>query len=139
MSELLPCPFCGGEADEYEGEYGNGIYCMQCGAMVGEPIHLGFNVAERVSYGQAIEAWNTRADTATLYEDGFYLHGRKFVPERTCRNTDDDCDAWFECSECGLHSKLEIMSGGYGIPNYCPNCGARVTPKNSETTPKVVS
>lgn len=56
---------------------------------------------------QAIAAWNTRA-------------------ERTCRNTDDDCDAWFECSECGLHSKLEIMSGGYGIPNYCPNCGARV-------------
>lgn len=70
MNELKPCPFCGGEPDEYEGEYGNGIYCMQCGAMVGEPIHLGFNVAERVSYEQAAKAWNTRA----AYEmDGFFF------------------------------------------------------------------
>ena len=59
-NELLPCPFCGGEADEYEGDYGNGIYCMMCGAMVGEPIHLEYRVSERVTMEQAIEAWNTR-------------------------------------------------------------------------------
>jgi DNA-directed RNA polymerase subunit RPC12/RpoP len=70
-TELKPCPFCGGEADEYEGEYGNGIYCMQCGAMVGEPIHLDFDIAERVSYEQAVEAWNTRAAYET--DNFFYL------------------------------------------------------------------
>lgn len=70
-TELKPCPFCGGEPDEYEGEYGNGIYCMECGAMVGEPIHLDFNVAERVSYEQAAKAWNTRA--AMEFDGWFYL------------------------------------------------------------------
>ena len=59
---LLPCPFCGGEADEYEGEYGNGIYCMMCGAKMGEPIHLGYRTMKRVSIDEAIAAWNTRAE-----------------------------------------------------------------------------
>lgn len=59
---LLPCPFCGCEdIDEYEGEYGNGVYCMNCGAMMGEQIHREFHVHERVEYEQAAEAWNTRA------------------------------------------------------------------------------
>lgn len=125
MSELKPCPFCGGEPDEYEGEYGNGIYCMKCGAMVGELIHLGFNIAERVSYEQAAKAWNTRA-------------------ERTCRMTDRG-----ECSECGAYivrawTEVHDFNGDMKridlrSHNYCPNCGARVTPKDSETTPKVVS
>ena len=85
--ELKPCPFCGGEADEYEGDYGNGVYCMQCGAMVGEPIHEGFRVDRRVTYQQASEAWNMRAtlrserekaleelvqDWQVLYEDPDY-------------------------------------------------------------------
>lgn len=48
------------------------------------------------------------------------------LAERTCGNEDEDLDAWFKCSACGLHSKLEIFGGGYGLPNYCPNCGARV-------------
>ena len=61
MSELKPCPFCGGEPDEYEGDYGNGIYCMMCGAMVGEPIHLDYMTKKRVSIDEAIAAWNTRA------------------------------------------------------------------------------
>lgn len=59
--ELKPCPFCGCEdIDEYEGDFGNGVYCMNCGAMMGEPIHMEFRTNERVSYEQAIEAWNTR-------------------------------------------------------------------------------
>lgn len=116
MTELKPCPFCGGEAELVEGEYGMylvgyAIYCKgTCGAKLGVTGRL-CEAYEWTPYfdteAEAIAAWNTRA-------------------ERTCKNDDDDCDAWFKCSECGLHSKLEIMSGGYGIPNYCPNCGARV-------------
>lgn len=111
-TKLLPCPFCGGEPDEYEGEYGNGVYCMKCGAMVGEPIHLGFNIAERVSYEQAAKAWNTRA-------------------ERTCRMTDRG-----ECSECGAYivrawTEVHDFNGDMKridlrSHNYCPNCGAKV-------------
>lgn len=109
MDGLKPCPFCGGEADEYEGEYGNGIYCMECGAMVGEPIHLGFNVAERVSYEQAVDAWNTRA-------------------ERTCKTVNVNGYAFrFECSLCGyvaIVHNCEVRLDE--LPNYCPNCGAKV-------------
>ena len=61
MSELKPCPFCACEdIDEYEGDFGNGVYCMNCGAMMGEPIHMEFRTNERVTYEQAAEAWNTR-------------------------------------------------------------------------------
>ena len=60
--------------------------------------------------------------------------------ERTCKNNAPDY-LDFLCSECGfVHYHSEANDTGEGNEwNYCPNCGARVTPKNSETTPKVVS
>lgn len=76
---LLPCPFCGGEADEYEGDYGNGIYCMMCGAMVGEPIHLECRTTRRVGIDEAIAAWNARAQhgmlTAEQVREAIERHG----------------------------------------------------------------
>ncbi len=125
MSELLPCPFCGGEPDEYEGEYGNGIYCMQCGAMVGEPIHLGFDIAERVSYEQAAEAWNTRADDYKQAAEYWQRMYEKSFTERTCMNVDEEYP-YFECSKCGCHAVVGYGCSGSGLPNYCPNCGAKV-------------
>ena len=84
MVELLPCPFCGGEADTYDYEAERNIYdpitlgyvdtetytkygvgCTVCGAMV----------AEQMSIEKAINLWNTRtpkergdkmSDTKTL-------------------------------------------------------------------------
>ena len=69
MAELLPCPFCGGEADTYDYEAERNIYdpitlgyvdtetytkygvgCTVCGAMV----------AEQMSIEKAINLWNTR-------------------------------------------------------------------------------
>lgn len=168
MTELKPCPFCGGEAEiltaeSMHGGYLFGIMCNDCCSR-GDVYD---NEAE------AIAAWNTRA--AMEFDNWFYLpKPREAIAEiaetlnsfddekwtvqqffkvqeqavinwakeldehiirricevwgreRTCKNEDDDPDAWFKCSECGLHSKLEIMSGGYDIPNYCPNCGAKV-------------
>ena len=106
MTDLLPCPFCGDEAEDYDSDFGNGIYCTGCGAMVGEPIHLDYRVDERITYEQAAAAWNTRA-------------------ERTCRITseeyDDLLDVFTTHFSCG-HSK----SGRAEFFNYCPNCGARV-------------
>ena len=69
MAELLPCPFCGGEADTYDYEAERNIYdpitlgyvdtetytkygvgCLECGAII----------AEQMSEEKAIEKWNTR-------------------------------------------------------------------------------
>ena len=107
MTELKPCPFCGCEdIDEYEGDFGNGVYCMNCGAMMGEPIHMEFRTNERVTYEQAAEAWNTRA-------------------ERTCRNIDED-PSWFTCSNCEEVLIVDYLRDGCGVPSFCPPCGAKV-------------
>ena len=67
MNKLMPCPFCGGEADthacaELENEVARiifggkyGAHCKVC--RVATPPHS--------SEEEAIEAWNRRADTGT--------------------------------------------------------------------------
>lgn len=49
MSELLPCPFCGGEAEEYAIAGCGMIRCGNCGASIGGTFTK-----------DATEAWNTR-------------------------------------------------------------------------------
>ena len=103
MDALKPCPFCGGEAKVAIGQgqhdgHGYIVFCDRCWV---SQSYLDKTEAE------AIEAWNTRA-------------------ERTCRNNDTDNDDFFQCSECGSSSVTEFLRGGYGIPTYCPNCGAKV-------------
>jgi len=100
MTELLPCPFCGGEAEILTAESMNGGYLF--GIMCNDCRSRG-DVYD--TEAEAIEAWNTRA-------------------ERTCKGIDTfeelsgtDCPAW-KCSECG--ELFEI----YG--HYCTNCGAKV-------------
>ena len=48
-----------------------------------------------------------------------------FVKERTCKNVDDEFP-FFKCSECECNAVVGYGSSGDGLPNYCPNCGARV-------------
>ena len=77
MNELLPCPFCGGEAQHYEDGYmQHYIVCTNRGCYARS---FGFEFED-----EAIAAWNSRA-------------------ERTCRNADDHKTTWFICSECGRH------------------------------------
>ena len=77
MTELLPCPFCGGEA-ELANPYGIGWYvrCKRPGCAM-----MGY---DNETEAEAIAAWNSRA-------------------EQTCRNADDHKTTWFICSECGRH------------------------------------
>lgn len=108
MSELKPCPLCGGEEINIRAvSFANGsvqmwIECASC------PAHT-----ERTNdLDTAIEAWNTRA-------------------ERTCRMTDRG-----ECSECGAYivrawTEVHDFNGDMKridlrSHNYCPNCGAKV-------------
>lgn len=102
-SELLPCPFCGGEAEiltaeSMHGGYLFGIMCNDCRSR-GDVFD---------TEAEAIEAWNTRA-------------------ERTCMG-ESDLSEWV-CSECqcwiptGItHENKERVSTW----NYCPHCGAKV-------------
>ena len=109
-TELLCCPFCGGEAEIIEAVYGMyltgyAIYCRKCCLKLGVTGRLGeayewspvFNTE-----AEAIAAWNARA-------------------ERTCRmETAEGCQNWNSCSECDADYYTDQPI------NYCPNCGARV-------------
>ena len=73
MSELKPCPFCGGEAKFQLFNTTCNIECTRC--------FIGTRLVAHDDYKQAIKAWNIRA-------------------ERTCSNVDEGGD--FECSVCGF-------------------------------------
>ena len=136
MSELLPCPFCGGEAvtvhDEWtvliEGkeDYRHDWY-VGCDprSMLGcmgslHNMETGFDTEE-----QAIAAWNTRAGIGI--EDVSILLDELGLSERTCcimptgiiKLETVDC---YECSEC--HEAIQVMEGS--TVHYCPNCGSKV-------------
>ena len=87
MSELLPCPFCGGEAGPtvkpYIGCNGSGftVDCEKCWASTGY----------YDSYEEAVAAWNTRA-------------------ERTCKREIDGLH-WYRCGEC--HHKPLNLNDNY--------------------------
>lgn len=112
MTELKPCPFCGGKAVLHEAyktervECRAYIRCDNCGAHVGDdypPTHL-FEISD--STRNAIEKWSRRA-------------------ERTCGWSHDDYhdesnNIW--TTECGERFSWE----SFGHPKHCPNCGAKV-------------
>ena len=101
MTELLPCPFCGGEAS-VERIGGNGYYFVACTNLNCCDSALAETEAE------AISAWNTRY-------------------ERTCEEFGSvrvwqSCNVWSHELSCG-HEADTLESEP---PNYCPNCGAKV-------------
>lgn len=116
MSELKPCPFCGGEAFINLERDCRWVECRKCGAM---------GYVEIGGEAEAIEAWNMRAgceNCAALNKAaGLWAKADKRARdlERTCHNISED---GFLCSACTF--------GDFGSfkfePNYCPNCGASV-------------
>ena len=104
MTELLPCPFCGGEADISDEGLGTEperywVFCANSRCFVeGTPAFT--------TEAEAIEAWNTRHDrTCKIYRISSTRDIRK-------------------CSLCGKHMYFSNPFARENL-NYCPNCGAR--------------
>lgn len=115
MSELLPCPFCGGEAHTYKTIAER--YCAICN----KPLCA--SVGPFDTEAEAIEAWNTRAERVgerkTINKtDDFVTYDSR--AERTCRITEYDEAPFPVCSECGA-----VQPDDYAV-YYCWSCGAKV-------------
>lgn len=124
MSELKPCPFCGGEAetltaDSMHGGYLFGIMCNDCRSR-GDVYD---------TEAEAIEAWNTRAEYHGYEQAAIEAwQSIKAFKERTCElepleafyvtlNMLDQTE-WGVCSNCGTASPIDAT--------YCCECGAKV-------------
>ncbi len=100
MSELKPCPFCGGEVSMFSGwllpPY---IECSKCGIIM--------NGKTR---SELRDKWNTRHERTCKYEQ----------PDPR-----DHPGIWN--TECGNHVYWNVDNEGCGLPpDYCPKCGAKV-------------
>ena len=175
MSELLPCPFCGGEANTLhrphviDWRYSVGCNDDECRGFIG----LSWLYKTEA---EAIAAWNSRAPIE--YDGWFYLpkpkegivdygepeitrteNGYKVrqvvdVVDEAARKWGDElgeyvmrriCEIWNSRAErtCkqeergwsteGDHARVWLTCGHdcmvptvQDLPNYCPNCGAKV-------------
>ena len=108
MSELLPCPFCGGEAmvltDSHVIAVKTSIGCQddECRGFIG----LSWLYDTEA---EAIAAWNTRC-------------------AGTCGNKHKSITS-FWCSECDAATSdgFADVSGKVERFNFCPNCGRKVS------------
>ena len=101
MTDLKPCPFCGGEAWVYLSDgFGDESFesIVQCDN--GHTLVGGCKTK-----AEAIAAWNARA-------------------ERTCERVLYKPTGVLVCSECGAGMPKQLDK--YCYLNYCPNCGAKV-------------
>lgn len=105
--ELLPCPFCGGEARHYApGPTDHHIECRSCSA----------DVSGYMEEAVAAEAWNTR----TASGDDF---SRAVHDGHLWRRINDH----IKCRNCGLNIESVIPLDGCNrnAIRYCPGCGAK--------------
>ena len=128
MSELLPCPFCGGEAYVHEhyscpgydrnGKYPNyepigyAVGCMTLDCR-GKRENTGFMYNTEA---EAIEAWNTRADERGECE---------YVIEDNMNESEGTGDVWFRCTNCDTRYDYQADDWLLKMP-HCPKCGATV-------------
>ena len=109
MTDLKPCPFCGGEAMVKEAiAYAESVYTVGCG----DSECMGYEGPWRRSKEDVIAAWNRRDE-------------RTCTPVNVDREDEDGRlhKMFHRCSECG-HDLPYEADKGHGC--YCPHCGAKV-------------
>ena len=112
MSELLPCPFCGGKARwRYQKPIG-WVMCKECGA---SSAALSDKYEEADCQQEAITAWNRRTEPV---KHGEWKTWEEQFPDRTTRKKNN---LGVFCSACQLHAD--------NMTSYCPNCGAKMEDK----------
>ena len=132
MSELKPCPFCGGEAETLTAEsmHGGNLYGVMCANCAGRS-----DVYD--TEAEAIAAWNSRADyhgyEQAAIEAWESIKAWNSRAERTCEfnikdnmnETEGMGDVWIECSACNC--VFDFYADEWLMKmSYCPNCGAKV-------------
>lgn len=108
MSELKPCPFCGGEANVIDHHNDDGSVSVGCN----NDTCLGFSGLGWLykTEAEAIAAWNTRAERTCKIESS-YLND--FTSNHEC---------WYEFEmQCGYQFTWDEMEP----PNFCPSCGCK--------------
>lgn len=120
MTDLKPCPFCGGEAEmkyEVSPAFGD-IYYVQC-----ECLRAQTQLYQTES--EAIAAWNARAErTCELELDGTfkYKHGGSGHEQKELFGTEWRVMERRRCSSC---HKVLLVDDSIAY-EYCPHCGAKV-------------
>lgn len=132
MSELKPCPFCGGEPRWFWNGTVSVVRCMTCCASIGN--NLSPTEDKEIRKAEAIAAWNTRVDyhgyEQAAIEAWESIKAWNSRAERTCHweleHSGTLYDKW-RCSKCGYLFVEPRCDQGYTDlePNYCPNCGRR--------------
>lgn len=116
MSDLKPCPFCGGDdvnmgvRPHFREGKGNGwtVLCADCGGSIGYIERPdGHFYAEYDTKSEAIAAWNSRAERTC-----------ECIVEYAKSPLDGKTIVLHRCSSCN-----ELMRPHM---NYCPNCGCKV-------------
>lgn len=64
LSELKPCPFCGGKAKLRKEGSSYYVSCSKCGARGTRSLVKKWHSVVYIAQGNAIEAWNNRVNTA---------------------------------------------------------------------------
>ena len=105
MTELKPCPFCGGEVEETGGSCNFGkkimtlnVKCRKCGTSVALKTAWNTN-----AYIEAVEAWNRRVDHLALEAETTQ------IIDGCCTA----CGAFMDCCEAADYK-------------FCPYCAKRV-------------
>ena len=105
MTELLPCPFCGGEAKMTKTNHATWVECSNYHY---ERHQVSVHAKTEA---EAIAAWNTRAERTCEVESKIFIEG-KYV----------SCPYYEYEMECGGQFRWDEPEP----PSHCPCCGARV-------------
>ena len=104
ITELKPCPFCGGKAKHRVMDDGyHYVICNGDCKVMPATLRYGSEV-------EAILVWNTRAGEE-----------EKAVCAMEREDNGSEVEPDWVCSHCG-----DVVIRSWVCPNYCPGCGARV-------------